>query len=87
MNLIDVSIFSKDDRITRCHPIEKCFFLCPLYGSGECGECWHLYNITKERSLPDCKIMDFKTFMILRRRKLDWLGFYYRNMEGRIERV
>ena len=85
MNLIDVSIFSKDDRITRCHPIEKCFFLCPFYNRRECGEFWHLYNITKERPLPASKIMDFKTFMMLRRRKLDWLGSYYKNMKGRIE--
>lgn len=82
MSLINVSIFSKEDRITRCHPYERCFWECPLQN---CGSWWHLYNITKGQPLPDGVILDKNTFLIMYKRGIHKLANFYENIKERIE--
>lgn len=75
-------MFSKEDIITKCHPFERCFFLCPNYNN--CIECWHLYNITKQQPLPDGKIIDFQTFCMLNKKGLGYIADFIENIKERI---
>lgn len=84
MALIDVSIFSKEDIITRCHPYKRCFYLCPLTDCGK--DWWHFYNITKNSPIPDGKIIGKEYFIILQDKGLTKLAKFRENMIGRCDR-
>lgn len=84
MKLIDVSIFSKKDHITRCHPTKRCFHLCPLVDCGE--DWWHYYNVTKGCPVPDGKIMDKENYFMLLKKDLARLAEFHKNMNERCDR-
>lgn len=79
--LIDVSLFAKDDRIVMCHPKQRCFYLCP---ADLCMNNFHFYNLTQQKPLPDGNVMDFLNFTMLRRRELENIAYYQRNLKKRI---
>lgn len=80
--MINVEIFSKNDRLTRCHPYERCFYECI---TKHCKNYHHIYNIDKRTMLPESRLMSYAEFEFLSNKGLGHIATWNQNMLERID--